>query len=236
MFKNSQPQLLNVNRKPSQPKRRKKITLVFDEEKRREFLGGFRKRKLERKRKAQEQLQQQLKEERKKIKQEARERYKKSLSNQVVPELQELLSQQEFDLGSHTVSILELNVADLEEGKKWIGENKIIEEKEELENDKSNKSCNDDNGDEIVGMSLQKKCKNQVQPKSKSNGREIKSAKELKQEIKKAALKRVKKSKAFQQKQRLEQQKNKKQNKQKLQKTQGLVHKHGKRNKKKSRR
>lgn len=36
----------------------------------REFLGGFRKRKLERKRKAQEQLQQQLKEERKKIKQE----------------------------------------------------------------------------------------------------------------------------------------------------------------------
>lgn len=38
----------------------------------REFLGGFRKRKLERKRKAQEQLQQQLKEERKKIKQEVR--------------------------------------------------------------------------------------------------------------------------------------------------------------------
>lgn len=36
----------------------------------REFLGGFRRRKLERKRKAQEQLQQQLKEERKKIKQE----------------------------------------------------------------------------------------------------------------------------------------------------------------------
>lgn len=35
----------------------------------REFLGGFRKRKLERKRKAQEQLEKQLKEERKKIKQ-----------------------------------------------------------------------------------------------------------------------------------------------------------------------
>lgn len=36
---------------------------------RREFLGGFRKRKLERKKKAQEQLQQRLKEERKIIKQ-----------------------------------------------------------------------------------------------------------------------------------------------------------------------
>lgn len=163
---------------------------------------------------------------------QARERYKKSLSNQVVPELQELLSQQEFDLGSHTVSILELNVADLTEGKKWIGENQIVKEKEEeQENDKS---CNDD--DEIVGMSLQEKCKNQVQPKSKSNSHEIKSAKELKQEIKKAALKRVKKSKAFQQKQRLERQKNKKQSRQKLQKTQGLVDKRGKRSKKKSKR
>ena len=147
-----------------------------------------------------------------------------------------MLSQQEFDLDSHTVSILELNIADLKEGKKWIGENKITEEKEEQENDESDKSYNDNDDDKIVGMSLQEKCKNQVQPKSKSNSHEIKSAKELKQEIKKAALKRIKKSKAFQQKQRLEQQKNKKQNKQKLQKTQGLVHKRGKRSKKKSRR
>ena len=30
-----QPKLLNVNRRPSQPKKRKKITLVFDENKRR---------------------------------------------------------------------------------------------------------------------------------------------------------------------------------------------------------
>ena len=144
-----------------------------------------------------------------------------------------MLSQQEFDLGSHTVSVLELNVADLKEGKKWIGENKIVEEKEEQESDKS---CNDDDGDEIVGMSLQEKYKNQVQPKSKPNSHEIKSAKELKQEIKKAALKHIKKSKIFQQKQRLEQQKNKKQSKQKLQKAQGIVHKRGKRSKKKSKR
>lgn len=36
----------------------------------REYLGGFRKRKLERRKKAQEQLQQKLKEERKKINQD----------------------------------------------------------------------------------------------------------------------------------------------------------------------
>lgn len=161
-----------------------------------------------------------------------RERYKKSLSHQVVPELEELLAQQEYDLEGHTVSILELNVTELAEGCKWIGENKIAEEKEK-QDDKSDQS-NDDN-DEIVGMSLQKKHKNQAWQNSKSDNREVKSAKELKQEVKKAALKRIKKSKAFQQKQRLEQQKNKKQNRQKLHKAQKLTHKCDKRAKKKSR-
>ncbi|KAL6267884.1 hypothetical protein P5V15_000955 [Pogonomyrmex californicus] len=232
MFEKSQPQLLNVNRKPSQPKRRRKITLVFDEEKRREFLGGFHKRKLERKRKAQEQLQQQLKEERKKIKQEARERYKNSLSQQVVPELEKLLSQQEYDLGSHTVSILELNVADLAEGSKWIGENKIKEE--DTQEDNKSDYCNDDD-EEIVGMSLQEKHKTQVQQESKSNVREMKSSKELKREVRKAALERVKNSKAFQQKQKLERQKNIKHS-QKLRKAQKLAHKRSKKIKKKSRR
>lgn len=162
---------------------------------------------------------------------QARERYKKSLSHQVVPELEELLARQEYDLGSHTVSILELNVADLAEGSKYIGENKIVEEKEE-QDDKSDQ-CKDDDDNEIVGMSLQEKCKNQVQQKPKSDSREIKSAKELKQEVKKAALKRVKNSKAFQQKQRLEQQKNKKQSRQKLLRAKKLMHKRGKKTKKK---
>lgn len=164
---------------------------------------------------------------------QARERYKKSLSHQVVPELEELLSREEFDLEGHRISILELNVADLAEGSKWIGENKIAEEKdEEQENDKSD-SCND-GGDDIVGMSLRKEHKNQAQQKSKSVSQEVKSMKELKQEVKKMALKRIKKSKAFQQKQRLEQQKNKKQSKQKLRKAQKLADKRGKRTKKKS--
>ncbi|XP_012225647.1 nucleolar protein 12 [Linepithema humile] len=234
MFSKPQPRLFDVNKKPSQPKRRKKITLVFDEEKRREFLGGFRKRKLERKRKAQEQLQQQLKEERKKIKQEVRERYKKSLSQQNIPEIEELLSRQEYKLQDHTVSILELNIADLKEGSAWIGQNKIAEEKEEEQENDESEHSNDDK-DEIVGMSLQKKqiVAKDIAPDSKSNHQEIKSSKELKREMRKIALKQVKKSKAFQQKQRLEQQKNKKRSKQKLHKAQKLAHKSGKRNKKK---
>lgn len=164
---------------------------------------------------------------------QARERYKKSLSHQVVPELEELLARQEYDLEGHTVSILELNVAELAEGSKWIGENKIAEE--EQEDDKSDQCNNEDNDNEIVGMSLQKKHKNQVWQNSKSDNQEVKSVKELKQKVKKAALKRIKKSKAFQQKQRLEQQKNKKQSKQKLHKTQKLTRKQtSKKTKKKS--
>lgn len=81
---------------------------------------------------------------------QARERYKKLLSHRNVPELEELLSKQEYDLEGHTVSILELNVADLAEGR-WIGENKIAEKKEE-QDDESKHSNNDD--DDIVGMSL----------------------------------------------------------------------------------
>ncbi|XP_017888046.2 nucleolar protein 12 [Ceratina calcarata] len=65
-----QPKLLNVNRTPHRPKKRKKITLVFDETKRKEFLQGFRKRKLQRQQRAKEELQKQLKEEKKRIKHE----------------------------------------------------------------------------------------------------------------------------------------------------------------------
>lgn len=147
-----------------------------------------------------------------------------------MPELEELLSKREYDLEGHTVSILELNVADLA-GDRWIGENKIVEKKKEEQDDESEHSNNDD--DEIVGMSLKEKQKNLVQQKPKSDNQQIKSSKEIKREIKKATLKQIKKSKAFQQKQRLEQQKNKKQNRQKLHNAQKVMHKHGKRIKKK---
>lgn len=164
---------------------------------------------------------------------QARERYKKLVSHRNVPEIEELLSKQEYDLEGHTVSILELNVADLAEGSRWIGENKIAEKKEKEQDDESEHSNNDD--DEIVGMSLQEKQKNPIQQKPKFDSQQIISSKELKREIKKATLKQIKKSKAFQQKQRLEQQKNKKQNKQKLHNAQKVLYKHGKQIKKKSR-
>lgn len=152
---------------------------------------------------------------------QARERYKRLVSHRDVPELEELLSRQEYDMKDHTVSILELNIADLKEGSKWIGENKIEEEKEEVE---SEDSSDDDDDNDIIGMSLQEKQKLPVNQESKINNEEKKSLKDVKREIKKAALKRVKKSKAFQQKQKIEQQKNKKQSKRETHKGQKLRH------------
>ncbi|XP_017791071.1 PREDICTED: nucleolar protein 12 [Habropoda laboriosa] len=203
-----QPKLLNVNRVPSQPKRRKKITLVFDEQKRREFLTGFHKRKLQRRQKAKEEFQQQLKQERKKIKHEARERFKKSLSNRDIPEIQQLLTQHEYETEGHTVSILELNVADLTENNALIGENKGTDEVENNEQEEDNDKCSENN-EEIVGMSLDQRKKSKNSEKIKKET-QVDNKKDLKKAIKKAALKQVKKSKVFQQKQRLERQKNRK--------------------------
>lgn len=144
-----------------------------------------------------------------------RERYAKSLSNQTVSELEELLSRHEYERENHTVSILEMNLADLKEGNRWIGENKIVEEKQE----NNTKKYSNDGNDEIVGMSLQEKQEDLEQQGLKSDDQPKKYLKELKREIKKIALKQVKNSKVFQQKQRIEKH-NKKKSRQRLQRAQ----------------
>lgn len=129
------------------------------------------------------------------------------LSSRDIPEIQQLLSQEEYETEGHTVSILELNVADLAEGKTLIGENKGIEENESNEEEESTK--NTENDEEIVGMPLNVK-KQTKNSKENAEEKQIKSGKDFKKAIKRDALKQVKKSKAFQQKQKLERQKNRK--------------------------
>lgn len=185
----------DVNKREKKQKKRKNIILVFDEEKRRKFLGGFHKRKVQRQKKAEEELQKQLKEEKKRIKQNARERYKKLLSHRNVPELEKYLSAQEFETEEHTVSILEMDLDSLYEKDKCIGINKIISDKNELETEKN-----------VTNIEQTKEVSTGV-----LRNETIKSAKDLKRVIKQAALKNVKQSRAYQQKNRLERQKNKKQ-------------------------
>lgn len=138
---------------------------------------------------------------------QARERYKKLLSSRDVPEIQQLLSQEEYETEGHTVSILELNVADLAEKNALIGENKGTDEVESNETEESDKDS--ENDEEIVGMPLNEK-KQTKSLKENVKEKQIDNRKDLKKAIKRAALKQVKKSKAFQQKQKMERQKNKK--------------------------
>lgn len=216
---NAGPLLLNVNRKPGQPKKSKKITLVFDENKRRQFLNGFHKRKLQRRQHAQEELKKQLKEERKRIKYEAREQYKKLLSTREVPELQQLLSEKAYETEGHTVSILELNIADLAEGCTMIGENNgIAEDTSEKDEDQENHKYSE-YSDAIIGMSLDPTRKDaESKTDKKTSTVQIQTKKDLNKAIKKAALSRVKKSKVFQQKQKMERQKNRKESQRRLRK------------------
>ncbi|XP_054284532.1 nucleolar protein 12-like [Macrosteles quadrilineatus] len=168
--------------------RKTKLSIVFDEKARKEFLTGFRRRKLERKRKAQEQLKEWLKEEKKRIKKEAREEIKKLvLTNRPIPEL-EHLHEEEYDLPDHTVSVVELNPVDLESKNNWIGSNRV-----QYETDKEDESEKEDDEKEKESSELL--------------GMELKSEKDVRKAIKHKATKQVQKSKAFQTKQRLEKKK-----------------------------
>ncbi|XP_053971214.1 nucleolar protein 12 isoform X2 [Hylaeus volcanicus] len=194
---------------------------------------GFHKRKVQRQKKAQEELKQQLKEERKRIKQNARERYKKLLSSRDIPEIQQLLSEQEFETEGHTVSVLELNVADFADKNVLIGENKGIGKVEnkgigKVENKEEEEESDKNSEDEqIVGMTLKKRKTIEISEETKKS-KQIDNEKDFKRTIKKAALQQVKKSKAFQQKQKLERQKNKKESMRKLKRVQKARKRSGK--------
>ncbi|PSN34067.1 hypothetical protein C0J52_12821 [Blattella germanica] len=168
--------------------RKTKLNLVFDPQARREFLTGFHKRKLQRKKKAQEELDQQLKEERKRLKQEAKESYKRLVvSHRPIPELEDIISEN-YELENHSISITELSASDLAVKNNWIGVNKV-----HYEDEKTKVTEGEDGSvkEELPGM-------------------EINSKKDIKKIVKKEATKQVQKSKVFKLKNKLERQKNKK--------------------------
>ncbi|XP_067006129.1 nucleolar protein 12 [Anabrus simplex] len=175
-----------------QKKARKKFAIVFDPQARREFLSGFHKRKLQRKKKAHEELKQQLKDERKRLKQEARESYKKLIvSHRPVPELEHLFTEK-YELENHSVSIMELSASELAKKNNWIGENKVQYEQEDDDDEEEDRESDEEKeGNEVPGMVL-------------------KTPRDVKKVLKKQATKQVQKSKAFQMKNKLEQRKNKK--------------------------
>lgn len=105
--------------KENKKNRRSKTTISFNEDSRKDFLTGFRKRKNERKKKAKDQLEREYKEEVRKAKQKARDDVvnakKDGASHQILPEIAHLIrgdvvtNSTTEDYGTHTVSVTHLN-------------------------------------------------------------------------------------------------------------------------------
>ncbi|XP_026499042.2 nucleolar protein 12 [Vanessa tameamea] len=191
---------------------KRKISLVFDETKRKDFLCGFRKRKLERKKKAQEDLQRMLKEEKRRIKQENKESYKKLVvSSRPIPDIEQLL-QEEYEDEDVNVKIVELSSDTLQKKDIVIGENRPKEAVEK----KVKAKMKVDLSKEILGMASIEQNESEVaESEEEDDDEDLKSKKDVKKILKKQATKKLQKSKVFQMKTKLDRIQNKKTHKKK---------------------
>lgn len=184
----------------------KKVHLVFDEAKRRDFLTGFRKRKLERKKHAKEEFDKALKEERKRIKTESKESYKKFVaSNRDIPGLENLM-EEEYQDDEATIKIVTLSTHNIAQQNNWIGENRPNYELDEDDDEDQQEEDTNETTEEVPGMELTERVQKKVHVKKQ----QFDSEKKLKKKLKNLATKRVQKSRVFQMKNKLESQKQRK--------------------------
>lgn len=112
----------NKKKKRDGDDRRPRLILNFDEEKRREYLTGFRKRKVERKKAAIEEIKQRLKQEQKKLREERHQEYLKMPAEreealEEADELERLVTAKtesvQYDHPNHTVTVTTISDLDL---------------------------------------------------------------------------------------------------------------------------
>ncbi|XP_032869519.1 nucleolar protein 12 [Amblyraja radiata] len=103
-------------------RRRERCVLTFNEEDRREFLTGFHKRKVERRKKALQEIKTKLKEEQKRVKEERRKEYVKMFKErqealEEADELDRLTTSKtecvQYDHPNHTVTVTTISSLDL---------------------------------------------------------------------------------------------------------------------------
>ncbi|XP_055912130.1 nucleolar protein 12 [Eupeodes corollae] len=199
---------------------KKKLEIVFNHEKRKDFLTGFRKRKNERRKKAKEQLENTLKEERKRIRKEIKDglsHLKKSFEP-----LKELTEQdkleEEYEDDDVKVKIVELSTSDLAAQNNFIGENRGAASESEEEAPESDEENQENELAIIPGMELVNKKKTKSKsseekssgPKNKITNKELKSKKDVDRLKKTKTFNKLKKSKAFKMKERLDKKANQK--------------------------
>lgn len=112
----------NKKKKRDGGDRRPRLVLNFDEEKRRDYLTGFHKRKVERKKAAIEEIKQRLKLEQKKLREERHQEYLKMLAEreealEEADELDRLVTAKtesvQYDHPNHTVTVTTISDLDL---------------------------------------------------------------------------------------------------------------------------
>ncbi|KAF5293490.1 hypothetical protein FQA39_LY02975 [Lamprigera yunnana] len=209
--------------KNAKPKKKPKLHLVFDEVKRRDFLTGFHKRKMDRKKKAREKFEKQFKEEKRRLKAEARESYKNLVKSYAPLEEVESILMNEFDDENVNVKVVELSTQTSDR----IGANQPQYEPETI---KEESATDDSSEDELPGMELDFKPTKPTdnikeEPDEKENNfnsdvdikknvkkepeNNLKSNMDIKKFLKKQATKKVQKSRMFQKKNKIERNKQK---------------------------
>ncbi|XP_034481148.1 nucleolar protein 12 [Drosophila innubila] len=207
--------------------KKKKVEVVFDPQKRKEFLTGFRKRKNERRSRAKADLDRNLKEEHKRIRQEVKEGFK-HLKKSFEP-LRELTDEDKvegtqkeaYEDDEVQVKIVELTTNDLAAQRNMLGAN-IAEDSEEEEETQDNNEDDENQTDRIPGMdfdinaSRKRKADTEDGATSSKTAKgtaintEIKSKKDLDKLMKTKTLKKIKKSKLFKMKERIDNKNNQK--------------------------
>ncbi|KAM8710034.1 hypothetical protein ACLKA7_016776 [Drosophila subpalustris] len=207
--------------------KKKKVEVVFDPQKRKEFLTGFRKRKNERRSRAKADLERNLKEEHKRIRLEVKDKFK-HLKKSFEP-LRELTDEDKveerqkdaYEDDEVQVKIVELTTNDLAAQRNMLGAN-IAEDSEEEEETQVNSDDDENKTDCIPGMDFdinatrKRKAKTDETATSSKAAKEIaidpeiKSKKDLDRLMKTKTLKKIKKSKLFKMKERIDNKNNQK--------------------------
>ncbi|XP_072028794.1 uncharacterized protein [Amphiura filiformis] len=134
----------NLFRQKNPKNKQTKVHLVFDEESRRDFLTGFRKRKLERKKIAREKLEEREKEEKRLKRQERKKILDEKLKNIKLPELQTEEDDDPvvFNHPEHTVTVTTVTQVDLLAEHGSVGENKVEYESDYYDDEPRSKKPN----------------------------------------------------------------------------------------------
>uniref|UniRef100_A0A1I8QCX7 Nucleolar protein 12 n=1 Tax=Stomoxys calcitrans TaxID=35570 RepID=A0A1I8QCX7_STOCA len=213
---------------------KKKVEIVFDPQKRKEFLTGFRKRKNERRKRAQQELERNLKEERKRIRLEIKDGIKHmKKSFEPLKEITEAdrLNEDEYEDDDVKVKIVELSTGDLAAQRCMLGQNRADDTEESAHDDGQQSETDEEEcTNRIPGMDfdVNTKRKRKIEghansdnedtsaegrkkkPKLDHQNIDLKTKKELDHFKKVKTLKKIKKSKVFKMKEQLNKKANQK--------------------------